>query len=100
VPGNAVAVLRLGSGERLVYTEERLVRRAQQVRGALLAAAAPGAATPPGGARDDELVVAEVRDGVLACWSRRTADITLGEADELLSRARAAAGRLGLAVAP
>ncbi|HYI18754.1 MAG TPA: hypothetical protein VD836_08580 [Solirubrobacteraceae bacterium] len=100
VPGTAVAVLRLGSGERLVYTEERLVRRAQQVRGALLAAAAPGAATPPGGARDDELVVAEVRDGVLACWSRRTADITLGEADELLSRSRAAAGRLGLAAAP
>jgi hypothetical protein len=100
VPGNAVAVLRLGTGERLVYTEERLVRRAQQVRGALLAAAAPGAATPPGGVREDELIVAEVRDGVLACWSKRTADVTLGEADELISRARETRRRLGLAAGP
>ena len=93
-------MLRSGSGERLVYTEERLVRRAQQVRGAVLMAAADGASTPPGGLRDDDVVVAEVRDGVLACWSRRTADITLGEADELLARAREAARRHGLAAAP
>ena len=100
VPGDAVAVLRLPSGERLAYTQERLVRRAQQVRGAVLFPAAPGAATPRGGLRDDEVVVADVRDGVLACWSRRTADITLGEADELLRRARATARRHGLAAAP
>jgi hypothetical protein len=100
VPGTAVAVLRAPSGERLVYTEERLVRRAQVVRGAVLMAAAEGAATPPGGVRDDDVVVAEARAGVLACWSRRTADITLGEADDLLDRARATASRLGLAAAP
>jgi hypothetical protein len=100
VPGRAVCVMRGrldGMEGRLIYTAERLVRRAQVVRGAVLLPALEDASTPLGGLRDEAPIVAEVRDGVLSCWSRRTADRTFSEVDQLMAASLRAARRYGLA---
>jgi hypothetical protein len=67
------------------------------VRGAVLLPAVEGASTPLGGLREEAPVVAEVRDGVLACWSRRTSDRTFSEVDQLVAASLRAARRYGLA---
>ena len=100
VPGRAVCVMRGrldGVEGRLVYTAERLVRRAQVVGGAVRLPPADGASTPLGGLRGEAPLGAEVRDGVLACWSRRTADRSFGEVDQLVAASLRAARRYGLA---
>ena len=92
IHGVAVAVMRgqIPGSEttgRLLYLAEDDYTTTKQMRAAIVFAA-PGAPDGPiGGIRDrDRFAVLDVKDGVVVCWSLRTANHSLGEEDGTISR--------------